>query len=142
MEEEGEENLERLAIRAEMLERQAEQIARQIENIEGLAAEINRTIETLENFENLPLNSLLPIGSGVYITTKEIDKEVFVSIGANLLVKKNAAEAKKILEKKIKDLRKILEDGRKKMELINGLIIDTNKKAAALSTRMQNVQST
>ncbi|MCM8830600.1 MAG: prefoldin subunit alpha [Candidatus Omnitrophica bacterium] len=142
MVEQEQESLESLSIRAELLERQAEQIAKQIEEIERIIMEINRTIETLDNIKKLPDENLLPIGSGTYITVKGISNEVFISVGANFLVKKNSEEAKKILEKKIKELGKILEDGRKKMQLIEGLIMDTNKKAAALASRMKNVQST
>jgi prefoldin alpha subunit len=139
MPENKEENMENLAIRAQVLENQRQYIERQILNIEDMVRQINDTIETIENLKEAKNKGLIPIGSGTYITCKDIDDQLFVSVGSNFIVKKSPTEAKEFLEKKRKELNKLLEDGRKKLELVNALIEDVNKQAAALSTRMENV---
>ena len=137
---EEEESLEDLAIKAQILDSQAKSLIAQINQIEQSITNLNQTIQTLENFNKLAKKALLPIGNSIYITCKEIDDEVFVSIGADVVIKKTPPEAKEFLEQKVKELDKILEDGRKKLDLINGLITDINTKAARLSQRMKNVR--
>jgi|GEM_PF-6143089 prefoldin alpha subunit len=134
-----EETLEDLAMKAQILDGQAKSLIAQLDQIERAISNLNQTIQTLENFNKLAKKALLPIGNSVYISCKDIDNEVFVAIGADVVVKKTPAEAKEFLEQKVKELDKILEDGRKKLDLINGLITDVNTKAAKLS-RMKNVR--
>ncbi|MEM3362386.1 MAG: prefoldin subunit alpha [Candidatus Anstonellaceae archaeon] len=135
----SQESLERLVARGEILENQARAINEQLDRINAMIIEINRTIETIDNLKNLKNHGLLPIGSGVYITCKNIEEDLFVGIGGDFIVKKNRTETKKLLEQKIKELNKIMEDGQKKLVLINSMIDDVNKKAAELSERMKNV---
>jgi prefoldin alpha subunit len=134
-----EETLEDLAMKAQILDGQAKSLIAQLDQIERAISNLNQTLQTLENFNKLAKKALLPIGNSVYISCKDIDNEVFVAIGADVVVKKTPAEAKEFLEQKVKELDKILEDGRKKLDLINGLITDVNTKAAKLS-RMKNVR--
>jgi len=134
-----EETLEDLAMKAQILDGQAKSLIAQLDQIERAISNLNQTIQTLENFNKLAKKALLPIGNSLYISCKDIDNEVFVAIGADVVVKKTPAEAKEFLEQKVKELDKILEDGRKKLDLINGLITDVNTKAAKLS-RMKNVR--
>ncbi|MCX8162936.1 MAG: prefoldin subunit alpha [Candidatus Micrarchaeota archaeon] len=134
-----EESLEKLSIRAELLDNQARMINEQLQRLNTMIVELNRTIETIENLKNLKKHGLLPIGSGVYITCKDVDEELFVSIGGDFIVKKTPTETKKILEQKIKELNKTVEEGQKRLVLLNSMIDEINKKAAAIGARMKNV---
>ncbi len=111
---------EELYYEFEYLRVRMETLQKQMEDLE------NRRIETLvviDNLDDLKNNEgkeiLIPLGAGVYFKGK-VDKmnKVLVSVGANVIVKKDVKEAKRMLEKEIKNIEAYQNELQREMEAI------------------------
>ena len=138
-----EEELNRLAMRAQMLNREVQTLQNQIDMMQTAIANLDATIDTIKNLKKAQKDTIVPIGSGAYITCNEIDTlAVLVSVGAGFIVKKNAQEATEILEKKRKDASESLEKAQKAYLQLSQSLQDINARATMISARMEeNVQS-
>jgi len=93
-----------------LLEQQFGQIKQQITNLELQLIELKRLNESLEDLSKVKKNSeiLVPLGGGIFSKAElKDDKDFFMNVGANIVVKKSREEAKKILDKQIKELESI-----------------------------------
>ncbi|MFA5108874.1 MAG: prefoldin subunit alpha [Candidatus Micrarchaeia archaeon] len=139
----AEEDLNKMAIRAQLLQREGQALQGQIEAMETSINDLNATIDSIKNLKMAKEKGLLPIGSGTYITCKEVNAdEVLVSIGSGLIMKKDSKDAIEILEKRQKEVADVFEKTQKKLMVINQELQDMNAQASVLAARMENVQPT
>jgi len=86
-------------MRMQVIEEEARQIEMQIEMIDQQTMEliqISKSLEQLWLKEETP-EFLANLGKGIFIKTKVLEKEVFVSIGRGVVVKKTPKEAVEII---------------------------------------------
>jgi len=105
--------LSRIQEEAKKLEEQLNIINNQIKEFEILK-------ESLDNIDKTKNeNFLASLGKGVFIETKINNKELFVNVGNNIVLKKNVKETNEIIDKQIKELNKIKEEIEKSIENLN-----------------------
>ena len=136
-----EEDLNKLAIRGQVLGQQGQALQNQLEAMQETIADINATIETLENLPKAKEEGRLPIGSGVYITCQKINTDnVYVSVGAGFIVSKKLSEAQDILRKRLAAVSEGFDKSQKNLVLVNRQLQDVNAQANAIAARMENVR--
>jgi prefoldin alpha subunit len=136
-----EQELNRLAMQARLIEREGQIMQGQIEMMQTSASDLNATIESLSNLAKAKDVGLLPIGSGAYITCREVDTgAVLITIGGGLIAKKSAKDAIEILEKRRDTVSRSLEEAQKNFITLNQRIQEINSKASVLAARMENVR--
>ena len=97
---------------------QAEVLKQNLELINASLIELGVVRETLEQLKNLEEGHeiLIPIGANSYIKAKITNKEdVLVGIGAKVVVRKSLEKAKKDVEDKIENIRKVKDEQEKKL---------------------------
>ncbi|MFH1094964.1 MAG: prefoldin subunit alpha [Candidatus Micrarchaeota archaeon] len=138
-----EEELNRLSVQAQILQQQGQSLQGQLEAMQQSIADLNTTIETLENLSKVKDDSRLPIGSGVYLACQKVDSsQVFVSIGAGLIVSKKPAEAEALLRKRLATINQSFETAQRNMVALNKQLEDINNTASALASRIEDVRPT
>jgi len=137
-----EEDLNRLAIKAQLLTREGQVLQGQIDMMQTAVTDLNATIDTLKNLKKAKESGIVPIGSGAYITCKEIDIDsALISVGAGFILKKNVGEAAGMLEKRKIMASESLEAAQKALLSINEALQDINARASMMTARMDNVRS-
>lgn len=137
------EDLNRLAIQAQLFQRQGEVLQNQLEMMQSTITDLNATIDTLDNLEKAKEKGLLPVGSGVYITCQKVDTDaVLVSVGAGLITTKKVSEAGEILNKRLKVVSDAFGKAQHNMLSINQQLQDINAKASVLAARIEDVRPT
>jgi len=129
------EELQRMYFEAENYKRQLEGISAQIQVLEAAMAETEAAIKALDSLREAKKGDeiLVPIGSGSFIKGEIKDKEsVIIGIGAGISVEKKVSEAKKILDKRQKDMQGAMEKMR------NGAT-EANKKLMELSSKSEGI---
>jgi prefoldin alpha subunit len=138
-----EKDLNQIAIQAQLLQRQGGTLQNQIEVMQTTLNDLQATIETLENLSKAKELGLLPVGSGAYITCKQVDTDsVLLSVGSGLIVTKKAADAAEVLRKRAKSLLEALDKANTSMANINQQMQDLNAKASVLAARIEDVRPT
>ncbi len=97
---------------------QAEVLKQNLELINASLVELGVVRETLEQLEKLESGHeiLIPIGANSYIKAKIIDKnDVLVGVGAKVIVRKSLEKAKKDVEDKIENIKKVRDEQEKKL---------------------------
>lgn len=94
----------------QLLNQHLQQLQEQIRTLHGQVAEVKAIREDLEELELVKnKDSITPLGAGIFLETKIKDvKNVLLNVGAGVMVKKDINSAKKIIEKQIRDLEKII----------------------------------
>ena len=118
-----------LFLRAQMLERDSSELEERL-NL------VNQEIVELQNFDiNLGrINDseekeiLASLGKGIFIKSEIKDKDLFVNVGSNILVKKTPEEAKKVISGQIERLGQIAEEISKQILYINKELEEIVKK--------------
>lgn len=91
-----------LLFQASMLERQSREFEEQIAFVDQQLAELSQFQENLKHFESSKEKEMLSsLGKGVYTKTNLLNKELFVEVGAGILVKKTPQEARDIIQTQI-----------------------------------------
>ncbi len=93
------------------LQEQIQQINSQIQEFEGL----KRSVEEIKEKKEV----LSPLGRGIFFKSEVKDKKLFVSIGSEVVVKREPEKAKEIIDKQIGNMNEIKEDLIKEVENIN-----------------------
>jgi prefoldin alpha subunit len=91
-------------MRMQIIEEEARQIENQIEMMDQQAGElvqIKKSLEELWQKEETP-EFLANLGKGIFIRTKALEKELFVSIGKGTVVKKSPKETIEIITNQLK----------------------------------------
>ncbi len=135
------EEMEKLAIQAQLAQQQGQALQSQLDMLQGTMTDLNMTIDTIRNLKKAKSQSLLPIGSGTYITCQKVDPDnVMVSVGGGVIVVKKADDAAELLEKRLKMVSDAFDKAQKDFFEVNRRISDLNTRAAALAGQMENVR--
>jgi prefoldin alpha subunit len=137
----NEDELNKLAIQAQLANQTGQTLQSQIDVLQGTIAEINSTLETLRNLKRAKNNTLLPIGSGTYVTCQKIEnEEVLIAVGAGVIVTKKGEEAIAMLENRLKTVADAYDRAQKDLIDVNKRLQDLNQKAMALTAQDSNVR--
>lgn len=116
-------------IEYQILNNQIKQISNQIGLLDQQLVELNGMEIGLIDLEKNKVGSslLVPVGSGVFVEGELKDnKNVFMNVGAGVVVKKNFNETKSMLDKQMQETANVMQQ--LEMELIN------------LSSRVKEIQ--
>ncbi len=141
--EDDEKDLNRMAIQAQILQRQGTSLTGQIDVMQTTLNDLQATIDTLEQLAKAKEVGLLPIGSGTYITCKGVDADqVLISVGSGIIVGKKAPEAAELLRKRYKTVSEAFDAAQKNLASLNTQLQDLNAKASVLAARIEDVRPT
>jgi len=124
-----EKEIEQKYVMLQMIDAQMKELEKEIENIEQRAMDISSLKMSLKSFAGAKSNSksLSPLGLGIY-TESEVKstKDVFVNVGAGVMVKKTTAEAGEMLDKQ--------------MLQIDSVALQLTQNITNLATRAQQIE--
>lgn len=105
-------------IEEQIFRQQLSELENQMVALENRKAELEIVKQSISEIKSRKDSEILvPIGAGILINGKIIDeKNLLVNIGANIIVKKTADEAKQLVEEQIKELTKLQDSLRKELE--------------------------
>lgn len=134
------EELQKIYFEAENYRRQLEGISGQIQMLELAKNEINSAIKALDSLNEAKEGDeiLVPIGSGSFLKGQLKDtKNVIIGIGADISLEKNPNEAKKILEKREKDMQAAMEKMRDNAAVLNKKLMELNSESERIIQEIQ-----
>lgn len=89
--------------KAMMLKQQSEEVENQLNFVQQQISELDGFSKTLEELDSVKEKEMLaPLGKGVYAKADRRDEKLFVEVGAGVLVRKTAKEAKKVIVEQIR----------------------------------------
>ena len=101
MAEEGKEELMKLAYEAQALQQQLQAISQQVSMLQASTNEISNAITALKSLKSAS-NSLIPIGSGIYIKALQVDaSKVLIHAGSEVYSETTVEEAVKVLQERL-----------------------------------------
>jgi len=104
--------LQKMYLELQLLDEQMKQVQKQMVALDEQLVELSNTLQALDDFNktNIGTNILVSLSPGVF-TNAELknNKELFVNVGNNIVVKKNVAETKEMLKKKMDAMNKYRE---------------------------------
>lgn len=116
----AQEELNQMAAQMQQMQQQAQAIANQLDAMQQSTDELYATIETLKNLKSAKSRVMLPLGAGVYASSKAIEtQKVLVNIGAGIVDERSAAEAQELLEKRLKIILSSITKGQEALAQIN-----------------------
>ena len=137
----NENELNKLAIQAQLANQQGQTLQSQLEMLQQSITELNTTLDTLRNLKKAKGTSLLPIGSGTFITCQKVNPDqVLISVGNGVIVTKKADEAADIIEKRVKTVGDAFDKAQRDLIEVNKRLQDLNEKAMALSAQESDVR--
>lgn len=110
MEESREKKAQEAYMEFKMLEQHIKQLQSQLEAITHQLVELHSTANSLEEFKKLDAGKeiFVPLSSGIFAKADIKDtSEVLVNVGANVVVKKDIASAKKLIQNQMEEIKKI-----------------------------------
>ncbi|VVB58789.1 Prefoldin subunit alpha [Candidatus Anstonella stagnisolia] len=114
------EELNQMAAQMQQMQQQAQAVANQLDAMQQSADELYATIETLKNLKAAKNRVMLPLGSGVYASSKAIEtQKVLVNIGAGIVDERAASEAQELLEKRLKTILSAITKGQEALAQLN-----------------------
>lgn len=130
MAEEGQQNIQNLALQHRELQKRAQTIQQQTNMLQMSIEDCGRAITTLEDLQSFSKNpdTLVPIGAGSFVNANIAnDNKVVVEVGAGISVEKDVDGAIITLNKRKEDLQKVLEQ--------------MNQNLAQINQRIQSIES-
>ncbi len=104
-------------IRLSLLEQESNKIEEQIGLINQQIAELEVLKLSLEKLDKTKEKEILaPFGKGIFFKAEIKEKELFVNIGANVVVKKKPKETTEIVQRQIKQLEELKKSLMKNIE--------------------------
>ena len=94
----------------QVLEQHIKQMQKQLEMITHQLIELNATNNSLEEFNKISAGKevFVPLSSGIFAKADIKDtSELLVNVGANVVVKKDIASAKKLIQKQLEEIKNI-----------------------------------
>ena len=95
--------LQKMYLELQLLDEQMKQVQKQAIALDEQLIELNNTLQALDDFNKTEIgtNILVSLSPGIF-TSAELknNKELFVNVGNNIVVKKNVAETEEMLKKK------------------------------------------
>jgi len=101
--------LQKMYLELQLLDEQMKQVQKQAIALDEQLIELNNTLQALDDFNKTEIgtNILVSLSPGIF-TSAELknNKELFVNVGNNIIVKKNVAETKELLKKRLDAMNK------------------------------------
>jgi prefoldin alpha subunit len=119
-------------------EAMADLLRQQINMIANSLTELSMTVETIKTIKELELGTeiLVPIGSDSFVTTKlAATDKVITGLGADVSAEQSVDGAKQMLEARITELGRILEQARQELEKIGKQIEELRPEADRILTK-------
>ena len=135
--EDKEKKAQEMYMEFQMIDQHIKQLQKQLEMITTQLIELTATTNSLDEFKKISAGSniFVPLSSGIFAAASIKDtSELLVNVGANVVVKKDIASAKKLIQNQIEELNKI------QKQIINDLEKMTNN-AAQLEMKLQSIMS-
>ena len=131
--------LQLLLLKIQSYQNSLQDLTKQLVLVERSISEINDTIAAVVEIpKTKEEESLIPIGSGVFVKADLLEKNKFlVSVGANIFLDKTAAEAKTYLEKQKGELQKNQEFLVTQIKKIQAELAKSNNEAEELYAKLQ-----
>ena len=105
-----EKKLQELYIEFSTLDHNIKQMHKQMQVLEAQLAELIMGMQSMDELKKVKAGTeiLVPISSGVYAKAELKDNEnLIVNVGAQITVKKDIIDTKKIIEKQIEEMKKL-----------------------------------
>ena len=94
-----------LAFKAAFLERRSQELNEEIDKLSSQLLEMSEFSSQLSFLEKSSQNeSLASLGKGVYIKTNLENRDLFVNVGAGIIIKKSIPDTQKIIHNQIRTL--------------------------------------
>jgi len=126
-------------MRLSMLQQEAGKFEEQVQIVNQQISELEILKTGLENIEKAGDEILAPIGKGIYIKSKPLEKELFVNVGNGIVLKKKPADARALIDKQVGELNKLKSQLLGEIEQINAelqdLVIEAQKEAQKEQTK-------
>ena len=119
-------------------EAMADLLRQQINMIANSLTELSMTVETIKTIRELKLGTeiLVPIGSDSFVTTKlAATDKVITGLGADVSAEQSVDGAKQMLEARITELGRVLEQARQELEKIGKQIEELRPEADRILTK-------
>lgn len=119
-------------------EAMADLLRQQINMIANSITELSMTVETIKTIRELKLGTeiLVPIGSDSFVTTKLAATDtVITGLGADVSAEQSVDGAKQMLEVRIAELGRVLEQARQELEKIGKQIEELRPAADRILTK-------
>lgn len=115
-----------LMLRASLIERQAEELNQSLTYIAQQIADLEEFKENLKVFSKSGQNEMLSaIGRGVYAKTSLKNKDLFVSVGAGVIIKKTPEQTQETIDQQVKNLHEAKIQLMGQLEICNKAIRET-----------------
>jgi len=108
--EEKEKKIQKLYFQFQILDQNIKQIQQQTVTLNSQIVELVSAVQSLDDLKNVKPGTeiFVPISSGVYAKAELKDNEnLIVNVGAQITVKKDIIDTKKIIEKQIEEMKKL-----------------------------------
>ncbi len=108
--EEKEKKAQELYLEFQMIDQHIKQLQKQLELVTNQLVELNITSNSLDEFNkiNEGREVLVPLSSGIFAKASIKDtSQLLVNVGANVVVKKDTASAKRLIQEQIAEIKKI-----------------------------------
>jgi len=119
-------------------EAMADLLRQQINMIANSLTELSMTVETIKTIRELKLGTeiLVPIGSDSFVTAKlAATDKVITGLGADVSAEQSVDGAKQMLEVRIAELGRVLEQARQELEKIGKQIEELRPEADRILTK-------
>ena len=104
--------LQKKYVELQMIDAQINQIQKQIQMLDNQLMELEMINVSLDDFGNISAGTeiLTSLAPGIYTKAELKDNdELIVNVGSNIVVKKNVAETKKMINHQLGEMRKLQE---------------------------------
>ncbi len=101
--------LQKMYLELQLLDEQMKQIQKQIVVLDEQLVELNNTLQALGDLNKTAVGTkiLVSLSPGIFTTAELKDnKKLLVNVGGNIVVKKNVAETKELLKKRLDSIKK------------------------------------
>jgi len=119
-------------------EAMAELLKQQMNIMANSLTELSTTVETIKTIKGLKPNTeiLVPIGSDSFVTAKlAVTDKVITGLGADVSAEQNVDGAKQMLETRIAELERVLEQARQELEKIGKQMEELRPEADRILTK-------
>ena len=106
---------EEYLLKLSMMEQEANKIEEQIKIVNQQVAELESLKLSVKKIDGSEKEILAPLGKGIFVKSDIKDKNLFVNIGAGVVVKKKPEEVIGLIDRQLDELNNIRE------ELVNAL---------------------
>ena len=110
MAEEKEKKMQEMYMEFQMIEQNIKQLQKQLEMLTNQMMEVNSTINGLDEFNKIKGEKqvFVPLSSGIFAKAAIKDtSELLVNVGANVVITKDLASTKKLMQKQFEEMRKV-----------------------------------